>query len=129
VTPPPWVLAVDDDADIRVMLRIALELNGVHVRTVGTGDELLAALARPPLPAVVLVDLMLPGLRGTELVARIKSTSGLEGLPILVLSGSARAADEARQLGAVGCLPKPVELSDLLGAIAPFVSRGGDAAA
>jgi CheY-like chemotaxis protein len=76
----PQVLVVDDDRAIRDMLRIALEVEGYGVSTFRDGSELLDALARMDEPAIVLLDLMMPGVSGWEVCARLESEPLLFGM-------------------------------------------------
>jgi CheY-like chemotaxis protein len=73
------VLVVDDDRAIRDMLRIALEAEGYGVLTFRDGHEVLAVLADLDEPAIVLLDLMMPGVNGWEVCARLESDPLLLG--------------------------------------------------
>jgi CheY-like chemotaxis protein len=75
----PQVLVVDDDRAIREMLRIALEAEGYGVLTFRDGREVLEVLADVDEPAVVLLDLMMPGVSGWEVCARLESDPALLG--------------------------------------------------
>jgi CheY-like chemotaxis protein len=69
----PQVLVVDDDRAIREMLQIALEAEGYGVLTFRDGREVLEVLAEMHEPAIVLLDLMMPGVNGWEVCARLES--------------------------------------------------------
>lgn len=114
MSPEGWVLLVDDDEDIRVTLELVLGTLGHHVVSAGDGIEALEILRKPgPPPSVVLLDLMLPRLDGTEVLQRMKTDPRLRDIPVVIMSGDTEAREQALALHADGCLVKPVELSDL----------------
>ncbi|HZX93049.1 MAG TPA: response regulator, partial [Myxococcales bacterium] len=62
----PYILVVDDDADFRTGLRMALEMKGYQVEESANGEEALARLAERP-PLLVLLDLQMPVMNGREM--------------------------------------------------------------
>ncbi len=110
------VMVVDDDPDIRETIETVLGLQGFHVVTAAGGAEALAMLRAGTRPRVILLDLMMPGMDGTEFRARQLGDPELAGIPVFVLSGDANASDKAAALGAEG-LPKPVELQPLIAVV------------
>ncbi|MDQ3757440.1 MAG: response regulator [Actinomycetota bacterium] len=111
-----FVLVVDDEQDIRELVRINLELDGHEVTTVGSGPEALDLLATGDLPDVIVLDLMMPGMDGWEVLTRIKmQQSEAASVPVLLLT--ARAADMDRIRGgiegAIRYITKPFTLDDL----------------
>lgn len=119
---PPLLLVEDTDADAEALLRVArrLPLRRPVVR-VRDAEEALAYLRRAPpheaavRPALVLLDLHLPGMRGDELLGVLKADPALRALPVIIFSASAEPhhVDDAYAKGANGYLFKPVE-SDAL---------------
>ena len=108
------IMLVDDDDDIREIVALVLESEGYATTSVADGAralELLHGGARPPL---ILLDMMMPHLNGEDFLKRVKADPALSGIPIVVMSGDTMARQTASRLGAVGCLPKPVELDTLL---------------
>src|SRR2546421_648575 len=87
------VLIVEDDPDIAEGLRYNLEREGLETRVALTGEKgLQAALdARNP-PALVILDLMLPGMSGTELCRRLRREPSTRRTPIIMLTARTRAA-------------------------------------
>ena len=75
------VLVVDDEPQIRRALRTSLEAHGYEVQTVGTGEEAVIGAAESA-PELMLLDLGLPDLDGTEVIRRVR---GFTELPIIVL--------------------------------------------
>lgn len=108
------ILLVEDDPYSRRSLARLLERNGYRVETAETGPDALKAVARNR-PALVLLDLMLPGMDGAEVLKRLREESDRDSLPVVVLSGDllvGRTA-ELQTLDVNGILAKPVELNDL----------------
>lgn len=111
------VMIVDDNAMNRVVLRRALQADGMQVIELASAPEAIALLANPERPPVsmVLMDLYMPELNGADATRRIRQLAGLEALPIVALSAS--VTPEERQLcldaGMDEFLSKPVDLDEL----------------
>jgi CheY-like chemotaxis protein len=109
------VLVVEDDADIRETTVEALADHGYDVLSAGNGREALDTLrGASHLPCVILLDLMMPVMNGREFRREQVRDAAIAHIPVVVVSAFADAAKEARQLGAVACLEKPLTLSALL---------------
>ena len=80
------VLIVDDDADVRGVVKSAIEGAGLKAAEVNNGRTALNWLNDHPLPALVLLDLMMPEVDGFEFLERISSDEKLAGLPVVVLT-------------------------------------------
>ncbi|BDG02660.1 response regulator [Anaeromyxobacter oryzae] len=115
--PAPDILLVDDDADIREALMLALELEGYAVAAARHGGEAWALLDAGVRPALILLDLAMPVLSGPELLARIRADARLAALPIVILTAFGSLAAGVSD-AANGCLHKPVDLADLLSIVA-----------
>jgi CheY-like chemotaxis protein len=93
------VLLVEDDAGVREAIRALLERAGFRVACARDGAEAWELLSRGPRPAAILADLYTPRMTGHDLVARIRRTPRLAGVPVIAMSGerrsSARPASEA----------------------------------
>lgn len=99
------ILVVEDDAASRRMFRTALELAGFEVREAPNGYEALHSVERDP-PAVIVLDLLLPGLGGLGVQQEIAERAATKAIPIVIVTGSARELDHL----AVACvLRKPVD--------------------
>src|SRR5438067_3235323 len=114
------VLAVDDEEDIRTILRHNLEREGHRVLTAPNGDRALE-IVRDEQPDVVVLDVMMPGTDGWGVLNRIKAErEELANIPVLMLT--ARAADEDRIRGgiegAIRYLTKPFSPRDLCAEVA-----------
>jgi two-component system, cell cycle response regulator DivK len=108
VTEPRVVLIVDDFDDNREMFAEYLEIMGFRVLQASTGDEAVE-LAIRELPAVVLMDVTLPGIDGWEATRRIKADARAARVPIIALTGRSHdeAAPKAKAAGCAALLVKP----------------------
>ncbi len=110
----PLVLVADDNADLREYLRRLLA-GSFEVEAVADGRWALAAASRRR-PALVLADVMMPGLDGFALLRALRADPGLRTVPVILLS--ARAGEESRveglEAGADDYLPKPFSSRELL---------------
>lgn len=124
---PPNILVVDDDAGIRDLLREYLDQQGYRVETARDGKEMDVCLARSK-PALVVMDLMLPGEDGLTLTRRIKSSLGC---PVIMLSARGEDIDRivGLEVGADDYLPKPFNPRELLARIRAVLRRGNEVAA
>jgi DNA-binding response OmpR family regulator len=116
------VLVVEDDPDLRESICEFLRSEGIEAIGAESGDAGLAALQREPLPDVILLDLKVPGLPGTELLARLKDEPRWAAIPVAVMSGFHRnqfqyapAADEF--------LEKPFDLERLNEAVSSLCRK------
>jgi CheY-like chemotaxis protein len=109
------VLVVDDDPAIRDYVRDILEIEGHVVRTVPEGFTALAAIEAER-PDCVLLDIMMPGMSGHEVLAAIRTADGGPGLPVMMLTAAADD-DQAWQAWDGGVdyfLAKPFDPDQLL---------------
>jgi two-component system phosphate regulon response regulator PhoB len=108
------VLVVDDEPDLLELVRVNLSQSGYTVETAASGSEALAALRRAP-PDVMVLDLMLPDLSGTELCARVRADQRLTGLPIIMLTAKSEEIDRVvgLELGADDYVTKPFSPREL----------------
>ena len=104
------VLVVEDDAPLRRMISLFLRAAGYRVCAAEDGPTGLA-LARDERPDLVLLDLMMPGLDGWEVLRRIKGDALTAAIPVLVLTASADLpfTEQALLLGATSFLTKPID--------------------
>jgi CheY-like chemotaxis protein len=112
------VLLVDDDDDLREVLGAVLIHGGYETFLAHGGPEALAWLRENGPPDLFVLDLMMPHMSGAELKAILDRDPALASVPVLVLSGDTRVAEQAAAMGAVGWLNKPVEIPTLLAVIA-----------
>ncbi len=91
------VLIVDDNCDNRQLLEVILEWEGFLLFTAADGEDALSVVATTKLD-LILLDVMMPGMNGYEVLAKIKGNAATSHIPVMMLSGIADRA--ARTLGA-----------------------------
>ncbi|MEY2568675.1 MAG: two-component system, OmpR family, alkaline phosphatase synthesis response regulator PhoP [Actinomycetota bacterium] len=110
------VLVVDDEDDIRELVRINLELDGHRVLCAANGDEALDAMRRDA-PDLVLLDVMMPGLDGWEVLGSIKAESdaALAATPVMMVTARTDDLDRIRGAieGAIQYVTKPFQVGQL----------------
>jgi DNA-binding response OmpR family regulator len=121
MTAETTLLLVDDDPEIRTSLSIHLRADGYRVLTAAGGSEALSLLTKE-LPALAIVDLMMPGLDGFETSRRIKRRADI---PILILTAvdSEEAKVRAIELYADDYLTKPFSYAELAARIGRILKR------
>jgi CheY-like chemotaxis protein len=111
------VLVVEDDAELREVLRVALTTEGYEVVTVPHGRSALQHLRSTADTCMILLDLSLPVMDGRQFrIAQLRDRA-LAWIPVVVLSGEVDAAREARELGALSFVRKPVDIDQLRQAV------------
>src|SRR6476469_2239886 len=106
------ILVVDDDENLRWVLKTQLEDLGYMVSEAGDGEQALTIIAKEP-PALVLTDLKMPGLSGLELLAKIRSEYPEIPAVIITAFGTIQSAVEAMRNGAYDYLTKPIDYEEL----------------
>ncbi|TMJ70207.1 MAG: response regulator, partial [Alphaproteobacteria bacterium] len=119
------VLLVDDDARNIFALSSALERRGMNVLTATTGSEAIALVESTTELALVLVDIMMPGMDGYQTVQVIRADPAFRRLPIIALTAKAMKGDREKCLeaGASDYLAKPVDTEQLLSALRMWLHR------
>ncbi|WP_202841926.1 HAMP domain-containing protein [Luteimonas saliphila] len=119
------VLVVDDDVRNIFAMSSVLERHGMDVVTAGTGQEAIAKVAADPAIAVVLMDIMMPGMDGYETVRAIRRLPASRALPIVAVTAKAMKGDREKCLeaGASDYLAKPVVTDELLGVLRQWLHR------
>ena len=107
------IIVVDDEPDIEFALTLMLEDAGYHVVAVSQGDDLIKRLRTERAPDLILLDMLLAGHDGREIVRGLKADPSTRSIPVLMMSAHPRAAQEAADVGADGFLAKPFDLDTL----------------
>ena len=117
------VLIVEDDSDLVALLKRWLERDGHRVEHAADGAAALEALAREPLPDLVLLDVMLPKVDGFEVLRRLRAEQRSARLPVVMISSFSRDRDAARgrELGANDYVVKPLMELEFLKRIEPLL--------
>lgn len=116
----PRILIVDDEVDIRRLLRRVLTEKGFEVVEASKGSEALE-LVKTQTPDIILLDAMLPEVHGFDICRRIKGSKRYGHIPIVMVSAIYRgwrfAEDLKQSYGVAAFLEKPFKISDVVGAV------------
>jgi two-component system OmpR family response regulator len=105
------VMLVEDDDDIRTVAGMALEMvGGLTVRACGSGEEALAAVAEFA-PQLVVLDVMMPGMNGPEVLVRLRAQDATADIPVVFLTAKAHReeVERLRALGVLDVVAKPFD--------------------
>lgn len=121
----PRVLVIEDEADIRELIRYNLEQEGFKVREAGTGEEGLTS-ARKKKPDIILLDLMLPGMQGLEVCRRLRAMSETEDTPMIMVSAKGEEPDivAGLEMGADDYITKPFSTREMVARVRSVLRRG-----
>ena len=105
---PVRVLIAEDEANIAEALRFILGREGYEVACVVDGESALRRLRSDP-PDVLMLDVMLPGMNGFEVLKSVRADAALSALPVVILTAKTQAQDRrlAEELGAQAYIAKP----------------------
>jgi DNA-binding response OmpR family regulator len=118
------ILVVEDDTRLQSLLRSRLAAHGFSVRAAGSGEEALLALAgEEDAPALILLDISLPGIDGIEVCRRIRAAA--QPVPIILVTAAAdpRTKVSVLELGADDYLTKPFHMEELIARIRAVLRR------
>ena len=121
----PRILVVDDDAELTQLLQFNLERQGCEILIAHDGIEGLR-LARTEIPDLILLDLMLPDIPGTEVCKQLKETAATKGINVIMLTARGEEIDRVVgfELGADDYVTKPFSVRELLLRIQAIIRRG-----
>ena len=121
------ILVVEDERNLALGLRANLEVDGYEVTVADNGEDALAVAGRQP-PDLIILDLMLPGIDGYEVLATLRKR-GLDA-PVLILSARAEEIDKVRgfRAGADDYVTKPFGVMELLLRVNALLRRSGGGA-
>lgn len=115
------ILLVEDDSGIRESVTECLESEGYAVTPVANGVEGLAWLRGPARPDLIVLDLVMPLMNGTQFIEALRGDVALRDIPVVLMT--AAMPSSAMSLPAAdGYLPKPFELDQLLDAVERFTA-------
>lgn len=115
---------MDDNADLRKLVRMTLGVSGAEIHEAADGEAGLEAVQRL-LPDVAVVDVMMPVIDGLELCRRIKGDSALSSVKVILLSARAQQADVSTGMncGADAYMTKPFKPSELLERVSALTAK------
>ena len=118
------VLVVDDDPDVCDLVTYKLEQSGFDVRRANDGDGALREVAKQ-VPDLVLLDIMMPGITGLEVLQRWRADPATEAMPVILLTAKAQENDVERgfELGADDYVVKPFSPRELARRVTAVMSR------
>ncbi|MCA9907173.1 MAG: response regulator [Anaerolineae bacterium] len=120
------VLVVDDDPELQQLVRILLSRNNMEVMSAPTVAAAVKLLATPPLPDLILLDLMLPDQSGMSFLRQMRARTAFNAVPVIVLSALVDPAQirEALDSGADRYLTKPYIANNLVSYVVDVLSSG-----
>lgn len=121
------VYVVDDEPDVVGLLQTVLEHEGLEVEFATDGRVALAGILGSP-PDLIILDLMMPGLDGFELLKLVRMDPRCEGVPVLIVSARTEQRDQlsSLQLGANAYLCKPFSPRDLVKQVQELLGAESD---
>ena len=119
------ILIVEDDPDIRELLRFNLEKAGYNIFLAEDGEKALT-LARKHAPDIILLDLMLPGVDGLEVCRTLKKDPELQRISVIMVTAKGEEMDRVvgLELGADDYVVKPFSLREVVLRIRKILDRG-----
>jgi DNA-binding response OmpR family regulator len=120
------ILVIDDDPELQQLVRILLSRVNMEIMAAGTVAEGVKMLAAPPLPDLVLLDLMLPDESGIDFLKQVRTRNAFSAMPIIVLSALVDPAQirEALDNGADRYLTKPYIANNLVSYVQDVLRSG-----
>jgi two-component system NtrC family sensor kinase len=111
---PARILIVDDERQNRQVLEVMLSPEGFHLLTAASGEEALAMVAQQP-PDLILLDIMMPGMDGYQVTAKIKGNLATQNIPVIMVTAmdDRNATMLGLSAGAEDFLTKPVDRAEL----------------
>jgi len=119
------IVVVEDDSSIREMLRYYFQSTGNEVRTYESGEEFFTAEQGRPAPSIYLLDIMLPGMDGLEILRRLRASLTTADVPVIMLTARTAEMDRVAGLesGADDYVVKPFGLMELQARIKAVLRR------
>ena len=119
------ILIVEDNVRNMKLVRDVLEHHGYPTVAAGSAEEGIE-VARSRHPALILMDVQLPGIDGVEALARLRRDERTASIPVLALTAQAMSGDRERflEVGFDGYLSKPVDVAELIQAVRENCDRG-----
>jgi adenylate cyclase len=118
----PTMLVIDDDPAVCELMRRVCTREGFDVLTASSGEEGLR-LAHEKRPAIITLDVVMPGIDGWTVLTTLKADADLSAIPVIMISISDEKS-RGLALGAANYLVKPVDRDRLAGALGPYRAEG-----
>jgi two-component system cell cycle response regulator DivK len=119
------ILIVEDNEKNRKLERDVLQFHGYRTMEAETGEDGVR-LARESPPALILMDIQLPGISGIEALRRLRADAETQGIAVMAVTASAMTQDRQTILAAGfdGYLSKPISLKEFVAAVRALLDRG-----
>lgn len=115
------ILIVEDDTAILEALELALQDEGFSVHTVTNGNDAVDK-AVEVMPDIILLDLLLSGKDGTEIIKQLKQNNASQKIPVILLSAHPSAAQVAKTSGATDFIAKPFDVDVLVSKVMQYTT-------
>jgi DNA-binding response OmpR family regulator len=119
--PTHKILVVDDDPDISMMLKLMLEYKGYSVTNLAKAEDSIKTLEGDKI-SMVIIDMLLSGISGTDICRQIKQNNKTAGFPILMISAHPNAKEICMEAGADDFISKPFDMQDMLSRISNLIN-------
>ena len=121
---PKKILVIDDEEDFSFFIRKNLQRSKYEVIVAANGDDGLR-IARASLPDVILLDVMMPGMNGFQVLRKLKEDIRTHAIPVVMLTGKDdnESREMAAQLKDADYIVKPVEIEELHKRIAQVLTK------
>jgi len=116
------ILILDDDPDICTMIKMVLEYHG-FIATEAESEEKANKILSSQHVDLIIMDMLLSGVDGTDVCRRIKSDPGKSAIPILMFSAHPTAKETCLTAGADDFIPKPFEMNDLISRVRSLIEK------
>ena len=118
------ILVVDDETDIVELIAYNLALEGYEIRKAGDGETALAII-RAEKPALMILDLMLPGIKGLDVCRAVRRDRATEAIPIIMLTAKGEDTDKVvgLEMGADDYMTKPFSVRELTARVRAVLRR------
>ena len=116
------ILVIDDDPDIGLMMKMMLTYKGYSVVLLEKADEVEETLSKHKID-LIFMDMLLSGINGTDVCAKIKNNSQYKAIPLIMMSAHPDAKKICLQAGANDFISKPFDTHDLLAKVANLMKN------
>jgi DNA-binding response OmpR family regulator len=117
------ILVVEDETHIQRLIKLILEKHGLHVDAVSNGEEALQFLSANDTPDLILLDILMPGIDGLQVLRTIKANANMKEIPVIMLTALAQETVVMKgiELGAEDYIRKPFHPQELVKRVAKQV--------
>lgn len=112
-----YILVVDDQFGVRLLIHKVLEESGYNVKAVASGSECISHALSLNRPSLILLDQRMPAMSGLQVLYRLSQDDEAKNIPVIMISAESDHEDDARCLGVQNFLTKPLDLNVLLKAV------------